>query len=159
MAFSEYFTQSEFLATQSKYDNTPRPEHVANLERLAALLDRLRGHVGRPIRINSGFRSHDVNREAGGSATSQHLQGEACDFVIPGAGARLGPLFYDLIRGNVAQGAGRPIQWGQLILYIDSASSHPRFVHISLPTKKFRNEVYVTVYGTKHYARLDCAEV
>lgn len=43
------------------------------------VLDPLRERFGRPIIINSGFRSKDLNRAVGGAATSQHMKGEAAD--------------------------------------------------------------------------------
>ena len=47
-------------------------------------LEELRGIVGRPIWVNSGFRCAPKNRAVGGSRNSQHLTGRAADIAIPG---------------------------------------------------------------------------
>lgn len=85
----KYFTLEELTrsakATELGIDNTPPPEVIANLEALVAnVLDPLREIIGKPIRINSGYRSPELNRAVGGARRSQHLKGEAADFVIVG---------------------------------------------------------------------------
>lgn len=46
-------------------------------------LNRLRSWAGKPVRVNSGFRTHAYNREIGGAKKSKHLLGMAADvFVI-----------------------------------------------------------------------------
>lgn len=45
-------------------------------------LQPLRDKLGFPIRITSGYRSPDVNRAVGGSATSQHCFGQAADCIL-----------------------------------------------------------------------------
>jgi len=42
----------------------------------------IRAHVGKPIRINSGFRSPAVNKRIGGAKNSQHVLGEAVDLNL-----------------------------------------------------------------------------
>lgn len=42
----------------------------------------IRAFVGKPIKINSGFRSAALNRAIGGSSTSQHCKGEAIDIPV-----------------------------------------------------------------------------
>lgn len=42
----------------------------------------IRAHVGKPIRINSGFRSPAVNKRIGGAKNSQHVLGEAMDLDL-----------------------------------------------------------------------------
>ena len=46
------------------------------------VLQPLREHVGKPIVVNSGYRSKEVNRLVGGVKNSQHLAGEAADLRI-----------------------------------------------------------------------------
>jgi len=65
----------------------PRTDTVAM--RLGALartiLQPIRDHIGRPIKINSGYRCSAKNASiAGSSATSQHMLGEAADIAVPG---------------------------------------------------------------------------
>lgn len=75
-----YFTLSELTATSQPYNNTPSKEHEANLIQLThQVLDPLREAWGSAIRINSGYRSPDVNRSVGGVANSAHLTGYAAD--------------------------------------------------------------------------------
>ena len=79
-------TKSDY-ALRHGLDNTP-PSDV--LPRLTALcenvLERIRAYVtnGKPIIVNSGYRSAIVNAGIGGSPTSQHMRGEAADIDIPG---------------------------------------------------------------------------
>ncbi len=56
----EELTHSE-VAERKNLDNTPNASEVANLTRLAALLEQVRSLLGKPIMINSGFRSKPVN--------------------------------------------------------------------------------------------------
>jgi hypothetical protein len=52
--------------------------------KLIAALQRIRDHYGRPVTINSGFRSVSHNRSVGGAANSQHIHGTAADFGVQG---------------------------------------------------------------------------
>lgn len=53
-----------------------------NIIKLAGQLQFLRDYTGRPIRINSAYRSPEHNKKVGGSKTSQHLLGKAADITI-----------------------------------------------------------------------------
>ncbi len=80
MKISENFTLEELTATSVDADNTPTQEHIANLKRLVDnVLQPLRKMYGKPIKINSGYRSEAVNKKVGGSPTSSHCKGEAAD--------------------------------------------------------------------------------
>lgn len=79
-----YFGLSEFvysrMAIENGLDNTPPPEAVEALRYLVReLLDPLRTLYGRPIHINSGYRSEALNRLVKGVPNSQHRLGEAAD--------------------------------------------------------------------------------
>lgn len=66
-------------------DNTPTPEIIANMQILVDnVLQPLREQLGKPLKINSGYRSPAVNTAVGGSATSDHCKGQAADIEIPG---------------------------------------------------------------------------
>lgn len=87
-----YFQWSEFEASgvAEKYGlpNTIGPDAAWAITRWCAMVgDRLRRHIGRPIRITSGFRSAQVNERVGGSPTSQHTTGEAADIKVRGLDA------------------------------------------------------------------------
>lgn len=90
MNLSPHFTLEEFTfspeALRKGLDNTPDGEAIENLKRTADGLEEVRARLGYPIYITSGFRSLRVNASVGGSSTSQHMKGEACDFICPGFG-------------------------------------------------------------------------
>lgn len=82
----KYFTLDEFVRTSTGIDNIPPPEVVERLKLLVRnVLDPLREALGKPISINSGYRSEAVNDAVvGSSKTSQHPKGEAADFRVAG---------------------------------------------------------------------------
>lgn len=80
MKLSEHFTLEELTITSVKADNIPNQEQINNLKKLVDnVLEPLRKMYGKPIKINSGFRSKEVNKAVGGSPTSSHCNGEAAD--------------------------------------------------------------------------------
>lgn len=87
MQLSKNFHLAEFVrsdtAIRRGIDNTPNIQHIMNLKFLCEnILQPLRDKFG-PIVISSGFRNFALNKAVGGSASSQHMQGEACDIRIP----------------------------------------------------------------------------
>ena len=67
-------------ATRLDIDNKPNEEQLANMKLLAEeIFEPLRAYVGGPIKINSFFRSPELNKAIGGSTKSQHCQGQAMD--------------------------------------------------------------------------------
>ena len=61
-------------------DNTPNEEQLANMKLLALkVFEPVREWVGGPIRVNSFFRSEELNKAIGGSSKSQHCKGQAID--------------------------------------------------------------------------------
>lgn len=81
MQLTKNFKKSEF---ESK-DGAAMPAVVlARVKVLAANLQVLRNHVGKPIIITSGYRSPAHNKRIGGAPASKHTFGEAADFKIPG---------------------------------------------------------------------------
>jgi len=81
-----HFTLAELTATSHRqFDNTPNEAETANLQRLAEFLEQVKMALGaKPIMINSGFRSKQVNDSVGSKNTSQHRIGCAADFRVPG---------------------------------------------------------------------------
>ena len=66
-------------------DNTPGPEEIENMTRLCeCVLQPVRNHFGKGVKVNSGFRHPNVNAKVGGSKTSDHCKGMAADIEIPG---------------------------------------------------------------------------
>lgn len=86
MNLTEHFTLEELTATSHRqFDNTPNDSELANLLRLAEFLEQVKTALGgKPIMINSGFRSKQVNDSVGSKDTSQHRIGCAADFRVPG---------------------------------------------------------------------------
>ena len=67
-------------ATRKGIDNTPNNEQLKNMELIAdEVFEPLRNYVGGPIKINSFFRSPELNTVIGGSSKSQHCKGQAID--------------------------------------------------------------------------------
>ena len=83
---SEHFTLGEFTKSNSHPEvyNIPSHEAIANMKRLCQWLEVLRERAGTPIRINSGYRSPQLNRKIGGVANSNHLTGCAVDIRVSG---------------------------------------------------------------------------
>ena len=89
MNLSPHFTLEELtrseVAARNGWDNSPNQEEIANLQRLAYLLEKVKEAVGgKPVMINSGFRSKQVNDAVGSKDSSQHRIGCAADIRVPG---------------------------------------------------------------------------
>jgi len=91
MQLSPSFSLAQLTASETAddrgIDNTPPPEAIDNLKRLANGLEKVQSLLGAPIEISSGYRCAALNKAVGGSANSQHVQGLAADFVCPGFGS------------------------------------------------------------------------
>ena len=76
----------EFTRSNShpKVYNIPTHEAIANQKRVCVWLEVLRARAGGPIRINSGYRSPQLNRKIGGVKNSNHLTGCAVDIRVTG---------------------------------------------------------------------------
>lgn len=86
---SPNFTLSEMTKSETalrhNLDNTPGETEIANLRVLCErVLQPVRDHYGKGVKVNSGFRHPDVNAAVGGSKTSDHCKGQAADIEIPG---------------------------------------------------------------------------
>ena len=67
-------------ATRRGIENTPDDEQLKCMETIAEeVFEPLRAYVGGPIKINSFFRSPELNKAIGGSGKSQHCKGQAID--------------------------------------------------------------------------------
>ena len=89
MKLSENFSLNEMTksqtATRKGIDNTPSEEHKQNLKALCEnILQPIRDHYKKPVRITSGYRSPDLCEAIGSSKSSQHAKGQAADFEITG---------------------------------------------------------------------------
>ena len=99
----KHFTMNELTrsstAKRNNINNTPTSDVAEKLEQLVcSVLDPAREMFGKAIRVNSGFRSSELNRKVGGAAGSQHMRGEAVDLTT-GTRSENQKLF-ELIRDN-----------------------------------------------------------
>lgn len=82
------FTLSELTNSETAdrhgIDNQPDPMQLANLTRLANLLEQIRAWVRKPVLVTSGLRTLPVNRAVGSKDTSQHIKGCAADIKVSG---------------------------------------------------------------------------
>jgi len=94
MMLSEHFSLEELTASEvaarAGIDNTPSPEAMGNLLRLAEGLELVRAALGNnPIHVTSGYRSPRLNQMVGGAKNSMHMQGLAADILCPSFGPPL----------------------------------------------------------------------
>lgn len=77
---------NSYTANMKGIDNKPTPEIEAHLDELiSTILQPLRTAWGKPLKVNSGYRSPELNKAVGGSRTSAHLCGYAAD-IVPTSG-------------------------------------------------------------------------
>ena len=76
------FSLEEMTVTNSGLPNVPNAEQLHFLQLLCEqVLQPIRDAYGKPIKVNSGFRSTEVNRSSHGVENSQHLKGQAADIT------------------------------------------------------------------------------
>ena len=129
------FTLKEMLSTSTGLPNCPETwEQFENLQRLAGFLQCVRNIYGKPIIVNSAFRSNAVNEKAGGVKSSYHLKGLAAD--IRGTDAKGNAELLGILKRNISQ-------IDQLIAYRSVTTKRIRFIHVGLPEagKKPRMQV------------------
>ena len=114
-----HFTLAELTVTDHRsLDNTPNAGEIENLRRLAAFLELVKYRLGgRPIMVNSAFRSKAVNDAVGAKDTSQHRLGCAADVRVPGMTPDA------VVRAVMASG----LAYDQIIREFDA------WTHISIP--------------------------
>jgi len=89
MKLTKNFSLNEMTKSQTALrrgiDNDPSNSEIDNLRLLCEyVLQPVRDHFSKPVSINSGFRSSELNKAIGGSGTSDHCKGMAADIEIPG---------------------------------------------------------------------------
>ena len=90
MNLSQNFNLDELcrsqIAIDCGIDNTPDSDAVVeNLKLLCEkVLQPIRDHYGKPVKVSSGYRSEEINTLARGSRVSDHILGFAADIEIPG---------------------------------------------------------------------------
>jgi uncharacterized protein YcbK (DUF882 family) len=121
MKLSENFSLEELTnsetAARNNWDNTPNATELANLVRLAAFLEEVKTVLGgKPVMINSAFRSKMVNNAVGSRDSSQHRIGCAADIRVPSMTPD------EVVKAIIASGIG----YDQIIREFD------RWTHISI---------------------------
>ena len=114
-------------ATRRNIDNIPDDYQLANMNAVALnIFEPLREWVGGPIKINSFFRSPDLNTAIGGSSRSQHCEGRAID-IDDTFGNKTNAEMYNYIKEN--------LNFDQLIWEFgkdpNSDDTNPDWVHVS----------------------------
>jgi zinc D-Ala-D-Ala carboxypeptidase len=89
MNLTKNFTLAEMTKSETALrhgiDNTPGEQEISAMKVLAEkVLQPVRDHFGKGVKINSAYRSPEVNQKVGGSRTSDHCRGQAADIEIPG---------------------------------------------------------------------------
>lgn len=116
----DHFAWSELQRTSTGLNNAAPSRAMTCLQILVQhFLDPLRKHLGRPIRITSGYRSAAVNKAVGGSKTSRHMTGEASDLKADGLDA------HAILASIEALG----LSYDQIIAYAPSRGGH---VHVQI---------------------------
>ena len=133
-----HFTLAELTATSHRqFDNTPNEAETANLQRLAEFLEQVKETLdGKPIMVNSAFRSKQVNDSVGSKDTSQHRIGCAADIRIPGMTPDA------VVRAVIAAG----LPYDQIIREFDA------WTHISISNKPRRQALVIDKLGTRAFA-------
>ena len=138
---SEHFTLEELTHTDHReLENIPNETELANLKRLAEFLETVKTVLGgKPIMVNSAFRSKVVNDAVGSKDTSQHRVGCAADLRVPGMTPN------EVVKAIIASGIG----YDQVIREFD------RWTHISIPNKLFdsprKQALIIDKQGTRVY--------
>ena len=119
MNLTEHFTLEELTHTDHReFENVPNEAELENLNRLAKFLEDVKTALGgKPVMVNSAFRSKQVNDAVGSKDTSQHRIGCAVDIRVPG----LKPD--EVVRTIIASG----LPYDQVIREFD------RWTHVSIP--------------------------
>ena len=142
MNLTPHFSLEELTHTDHRtLDNTPNEAELANLKRLAEFLEAVKTVLGgKPIIVNSAFRSKAVNDAVGSKDTSQHRIGCAADIRVPGMTPD------EVVKAIIAANLGHD----QVIREFD------RWTHVSIPnhtTDKPRLQaLIIDKQGTRFYA-------
>jgi putative chitinase len=143
-----HFTLEELTHTDHRtLDNTPNETEQANIQRLAEFLEELKTLLGgKPIMVNSAFRSKAVNDAVGSKDTSQHRIGCAADIRVPGMTPD------QVVRAIIAS----DLKFDQVIREFSDPVKGGGWTHISIPnqaTKSPRKQaLIIDKAGTRAFA-------
>jgi len=147
MQLSQNFTLDELTHTDHReLDNTPNDIEINNLKRLAEFLEQVKTVLGgKPVMVNSAFRSKAVNDAVGSKDSSQHRVGCAADIRIPGMTPD------EVVKAIIASDIG----YDQVIREFASPTGGG-WTHISVPTepmgKPRKQALIIDKQGTRVYS-------
>lgn len=142
MNLTEHFTLEELTHTDHReLENTPNETELANIQRLAEFLEAVKVVLeGKPIMVNSAFRSKAVNDAVGSKDTSQHRIGCAADIRVPNMTPDA------VVRAIIAS----DLPYDQVIREFD------RWTHVSIPNEPARaprkQALIIDKQGTRVFA-------
>jgi len=151
MKISEHLDLAEITRSDTAkrlgINNTPTPEHLENLKKLAEnVFEPIRNHFRCPIHISSGYRSKELNEATPGSSkTSDHAFCRAIDIDMDGSAN-------GVTNNDIFHWAVKNLKTKQIIAEypVDGKLS---WVHLSYDENNLKNEVLICVKkdGKPHY--------
>mgnify|MGYP003116931453 CR=1 FL=1 len=148
MKLSDNFSVIEFTKSQTAerkgIQNNPNEIHtIAMVELCLNVLERVRSAFGKPVTINSGYRSPALCEAIGSKSTSQHCDGEAADIEIYGVSN------YDL-----AKYIENNLNFDQLILECwDGIEPNSGWVHVSYVNENANRKEVLTYTRQNGYTK------
>jgi len=148
MKLSDNFSVIEFTKSQTAerkgIQNNPNEIHtIAMVELCLNVLERVRSAFGKPVTINSGYRSPALCEAIGSKSTSQHCDGEAADIEIYGVSN------YDL-----AKYIEKNLNFDQLILECwDGIEPNSGWVHVSYVNENANRKEVLTYTRQNGYRK------
>ena len=136
MQLTTNFSLAEMVKSETALrhdmDNTPGEAEIENLKRLAEkVLQPVRDHYGKGVKVNSGFRHPEVNAKVGGSKTSDHCKGQAADIEIPG-----------VANADLAEWITKNLDFTQVILeFYTTGIPDSGWVHVSYNPADLKKQV------------------
>lgn len=139
MKLSPNFSLAEMCRTSTGLPNEATPLVAQNLTLLCVkVLEPVRAHFGKPVRVNSGYRSPAVNKAVGSKPTSQHGTGQAADIEIDGVSNL-----------ELARWIEKYVEFDQLILEAHrKGDPNSGWVHVSYRAAPKRQQVLTMTLGT-----------
>jgi putative chitinase len=139
---TEHFTLEELTHTDHReLENLPNESEISNIKRLAEFLEAVKTVLGgKPVMVNSAFRSKAVNDAVGSKDSSQHRVGCAADIRIPGMTPD------EVVKAIIASNLG----YDQVIREFDL------WTHVSIPNlvgaAPRKSKLIIDKAGTRVYA-------
>ena len=145
MRISNNITYAEAIhsetAKRKGIDNTPNPTQIEAMKLVAEKIFKpLREWVDGPIKVNSFFRSVELNEAIGGSKTSQHCKGQAID-IDDVYGHKTNAEMYHWIKEN--------LDFDQMIWEFGT-DTQPNWIHVSYVSKEDNRNKCLKAYKDEY---------